>query len=333
MDSSNRHRSFFWPIILIGVGIVWLLVNLNIIAAVNIESLFNLWPVILIVIGLDLLLGHRNAWVGAAVGVLTVAAVVGFLVYGPALGWTTASASDARVETFSTPLDKATSANYVFDLSSQHVSIHSLDNSSNLIEAVIGHTGTIDYAVTGTDRKSVYISQVSNPSSWFSFNLSLQNLTWDLALNPTVPASLTIDGGSGSVSADLSDLKLKSLIASMGSGSSEFVLPQSSQTYTATIESGSGSITVSLPSSTAMTLEMNSGSGSVNINLPSNAQVRVEVLDSGSGSLNIPSDLVHAGGSFDVQGTGTWQTSGYDTAASKILIRIAGRGSGSVNIR
>ncbi len=332
MHNPNRHRSFFWPIILIGVGIVWLLVNLNIIAAVNLNTLLRLWPLILIVIGLDLLFGHNNEWMGALIGVLTVGAVVGFLVYGPTLGWTSTSTGNAKVETFSTPLEKTTSANFVFDLSSEPVDIHALSNKTDLIYAEIGHTGFIDYAVSGTDSKTVHISQRSDGTNWFSFDLSMINLKWDLGITPEIPVNLSMDGGSGSVRTDLTGLKLQSLEATMGSGSSDFTLPETTSSYQARIESGSGSVNITLPARTNLTLELDSGSGSLNIHLPVNAKVRVEVSDSGSGSLNIPNDLKSVSGALVASGTGTWQSDGYDTAASKILIKITNRGSGSVNI-
>lgn len=332
MQKPNRHRSLFWPILLIGVGIVWLLVNFNVIAAVNFNSLLRLWPLILIVIGLDLLFGRHKPWSGALIGILTVGVVVVFLVFGPALGWTTANTGNAKVETFTTPLDKTTHANFVFYLSSQHVDLHALTNSTDLIHAEIGHTGIIDYTVSGTDTKTVQLSQRSDGSGWISFDFSMLNLKWDLGITSEIPVNLTMDGGSGSVNADLTGVKLQSLQASMGSGSSEFTLPASNSPYQAHIKSGSGSVNITLPSRTNLTLETDSGSGSLNINLPANAAVRIEVSDTGSGSLNIPSDLIHAGGSFAAQGTGTWQTSNYDTAAYKILIKVANRGSGSVNI-
>ena len=54
------YRSLFWPIILIGVGLIWLLGNFGIISGANLAVLFRLWPLALIVIGLDLLFGRQS---------------------------------------------------------------------------------------------------------------------------------------------------------------------------------------------------------------------------------------------------------------------------------
>src|SRR6266436_2628082 len=58
---TSRYRSFFWPAILILVGVFALLVNSGLVPAERLDRLVDLWPLILIVIGLELL-----AIVGAA---------------------------------------------------------------------------------------------------------------------------------------------------------------------------------------------------------------------------------------------------------------------------
>ena len=68
MSSRPRYRSFFWPMILIGVGLVWFLANINVIPNFNPLALFNLWPLLLIAIGLDLLFGRKSALVGLLIG-------------------------------------------------------------------------------------------------------------------------------------------------------------------------------------------------------------------------------------------------------------------------
>ena len=76
MPKNNyyRGRSFFWPIFLIGVGVVLLLSNLNIIESVNFFFLLQLWPVLLIALGLQILFGRSYPWVGNLLAVLVVLA-------------------------------------------------------------------------------------------------------------------------------------------------------------------------------------------------------------------------------------------------------------------
>ena len=42
MNQSQRPHSLFFPILLIGVGVIWLLANMGIFSAVNMSMLFRL---------------------------------------------------------------------------------------------------------------------------------------------------------------------------------------------------------------------------------------------------------------------------------------------------
>ena len=55
-------RSIFWPMILIGLGVVWLLANFDIIPPVNWWTLLNLWPLVLVALGLQIMFGRGRPW-------------------------------------------------------------------------------------------------------------------------------------------------------------------------------------------------------------------------------------------------------------------------------
>lgn len=77
--------SFFWPIIIIGAGVVWLLNNLNIIPSENLWILLRLWPALLIVAGLNVVFARRLPLLGALFGLLVMASVVYILLKGNVL--------------------------------------------------------------------------------------------------------------------------------------------------------------------------------------------------------------------------------------------------------
>jgi hypothetical protein len=124
-------------------------------------------------------------------------------------------------------------------------------------------------------------------------------------------------------------MKLQTLSADLGSGSSVFSFPQSDQEITANVNSGSGSVDISLPEKTDITLRLQSASGALNITLPTGSAVQVEVMDSGSGGLSLPDSLSLISGDKD---SGTWQSAGYAKATTKIEIKNLDRGSGSISI-
>lgn len=329
MERPNRYRSLFWPMVLIGVGLIALLSNLGVIPPANINLVLSLWPLILIVIGLDLLFGRQSPAVGGLIGLLAIAGVLVVLIAGPAMGLK-APGGDFKQEHFSEPVGQATSASYNISTASQPVRVYALSGSGQLIDANIGHYGIIDFSASGTTDKVVNLEH--RGTGTLTFDLGNSQARWDIGLSPEVPAALNLNTGSGSTQLDLNGLKLTDLHLDSGSGSINGTLPTADKAYTANIKSGSGSVNLTLPANTDLTLSTDSGSGSVSLRLPAGAAARVEVTDNGSGSVNISHSLQQISGSGDNHDQGTWETSGYASAARKILIRVTGLGSGSLNI-
>lgn len=328
MSSRPRYRSFFWPMILIGVGLVWFLANINVIPNFNPLALFNLWPLLLIAIGLDLLFGRKSALVGLLIGLGTIGAAIAILLTAPNLGVNTEAVTDL----FKEPMAGVTSAVIDINSSSEPVNIHALNDSGNLFEAMIIHTGAVDFRSSGTSEKHITLSKRSISVQFFFWQLNFTNFNqrWDIGLNPGVPIQLNVDSGTGSVQMDLSQLQLSGLYVDGSSGSLVIELPASAKAYAVDYEGGSGSLTLSLPSGSDVTLTLDSGSGSLSLLLPANAAVRLDVRDSGSGSVNVPGTMARKSGSGK---TGTWETADYASAAHKITIIAEDLGSGSLNLR
>ena len=325
MSSQPRYRSLFWPIILIGVGLVWFLSNINVIPNFNPMALINLWPLLLIALGLDLLIGRKSALVGLLIGLATVGAAIAILLAAPNLGITN---QQAITETFTEPLAGATSAVIEINSSSEPVNIHSLSDSTNLFEGMLIHTGVVDFQASGSSQKHITLSE-RGPNFQFFMGIPNFNLRWDIGLNPGVPIQLNVNSGSGSVQMHLAGLQLSGLKADGGSGSLTIDLPVSTGAYAVDYQGGSGSLDLSLPAGTDVTVTLDGGSGSLNLRLPANTAVRLDVRDHGSGSVNMPGGMQRVSGSDK---TGVWETGDYASAAHKITIIAAHLGSGSLNI-
>ena len=85
-EAGARPVEFFWPVVFMGAGALWLLVAMNILPSAQALALLNLWPILLIVGGIDLMVGKRYPAVNLALGLLTVAALFFFAFAGPAFG-------------------------------------------------------------------------------------------------------------------------------------------------------------------------------------------------------------------------------------------------------
>ncbi|MAT42138.1 MAG: hypothetical protein CL609_07335 [Anaerolineaceae bacterium] len=327
---NRRPRSFFWPILLIGIGILWLLSNMGFISGVTFGTIFRFWPLILIVIGLDLIVGRFSGILSAVIAILAVLILAALLVAAPSLGLH--SSANANVETFSAPLAEAEFAEVTLDLSSYATTIKTVQNQNSLFDAEIGYYGEMRFTDSGTTNRRIRLEHYSSPDSWFNINFDQLALRWDIGLNPDVPTDLFVDGGSGSINMDLSKMALTALTYDGGSGSMDMSLPTSADGYTASLDTGSGSVRVRISGSQNLTLELDGGSGSTNITLPANTAVRIEALDDGSGSLRVPTglDQIEFG---DDRDEGVWQSDGFEAAEYQIIIRIKDAGSGSITIR
>jgi hypothetical protein len=75
MEPVKSRNSLFGPVLLIGLGILFLFSNLGVLDLDFWSILFRFWPVLLIAVGLDILLGRRSG-VGALLALLLLALVI-----------------------------------------------------------------------------------------------------------------------------------------------------------------------------------------------------------------------------------------------------------------
>ncbi len=325
METQNRYRSLFWPIILIGVGIIWLLSNLGMVSLTNLVQLWRLWPLLLIVAGVDLLAGRRLPVLSALFGLLVVGLIVLFLAFPIRLPG--AASAQVVTERYHLPIDQATHADVSLDFWSDPVSVRPI-SSTELIDAQITHVGQVNFSGSGQTEKTVQLSHTGMGFPMTFIGETANNRS-DVGLTTQVPMDLTVDLASGSSNLDLTGVQLTDLNVESSSGSARITLPQSKTAYPAQIHTASGSVELTVPSGSNLDLRLSTGSGSVAVRLPADSALKIVVQDSGSGSLHIPTGLTQtASGSGD---TGTWETTDYATAANKITITVTSFGSGSLN--
>ena len=331
----SRGRSLFWPLVLIGVGLVWLLSNLGVLQPASIGVLFRLWPLVLIIIGLDLLFGRQSPAIGTLIGVGGVALIIVLMLIGPSLGWV--SAADVKDASYSEPVGEATSAVVNLDLSVASTDVRAISNSNNLFEADLRYVGDVNFNVSGQAEKTVTLKQPeqSNVSfnfwDWGLFNPD-QNLHWNIGLSPNVPIALQVHSGVSSSILDLSDLQLTGLNVSSGVGSLTLTLPAMDTAYDVQINGGTGSSDIKVGEGAAINFNINGGVGSVTIDVPDGAAVHV-VASTGVGGIDVPSNYKRISGSDDnfVGDKGEWESPNYAESDRQINIEFEG-GVGSFSL-
>ncbi len=327
MDQSSRgYHSLFWPILLVGVGVVLLLGNLGLIPQANYWSLAQLWPLLLIIIGLDIIFGRRSTLGSALIGLLTVGAIIAFLIYAPSLNLP--KTPERNTFKFQEPVGTAESADVTLNLTSLPTEVHALGDSNDLINAVIDSYGKVDFRVSGDKKKSVTLRQTESNFNFFTFDWG-ENMRWDVGLNAKVPTNLYVDAASGSTTLDLENLNLTGLKVDAASGSVTVTLPATKEKYKAAFEGASGSMKVEVPCS-PIEIRLDGASGSMNLDVPDKCPLRVDVRDTGSGSIHLPDDLTQTrSGGDDEEGVWESEDAGSDPT---IQVTIINAGSGSLRI-
>jgi hypothetical protein len=351
--SRPRYRSLFWAIVLIGVGAVWLLFNLDVIKPNQLAMFTYVWPILLVGIGVDLLVGRRSLAVGALVGVVTVGLIIILMVLGPSLGWI--EDSDLQTQTCSTAVGGATSADVSLKTGGYSTKVSALPASSAadrpLLRAQVSYRGVLHFESSGDAAKAI-ILEAPDRSWWWQLLDVQAPAPWEIGLDPQVPLRLKVDSASGSNELDLSGLRLTDLTVDISSGNAHAILPSlAGQDYAASFGMSSGDIDVEAPGGAHvdMRVDMSSGdarvalgkdsdvtlrfegsSGQFRLELAAGQALRVEVEDVSSGDVKLPTGLIQVEQGDDEEGI--WETQGYAQASRKVLLVIERMSSGDAKV-
>ena len=306
----KRSQSYFWPILLITLGVLFLLSNLQILPWSTWSVLWRFWPVLLIAIGIDVLIGQRSpagAVISAVLILALIGGAVGLAVFAdqiPLLSDYTKPDEWQSIQ-LEEPLGEYRSASVIIDWTSLPGRLEALEGSSSLLEADLVYRGDLVFDVDQQGDRAVV--KLDTRSSWVGFSPPASpqpGASWEVGLSPNLPLYLTLDSGSGSCDFDLTGLQIANLV----------------------VDSGSGSVFLQLPGGLSFPAIIDSGSGRVKIDLPEDVGVRL-TLDSGSGAFRPGDRLLLVSG--EQRGDGIWETENYPSAEHKIELKID-QGSGSV---
>lgn len=330
---GNQGRSLFWPLMLIGVGGIWLLSNIGILQPASIGMLFRLWPVILIIIGLDLLLARNNPTLSTLIGLGGVALIIILMLVGPSLGLV--RSAEVKTGNYSEPLGDATSARVTLGVGVATTTVKALEDSSDLFRADIRYVGDVEFNTSGGSEKLISLTQngaTSTSTDFFGWFDTQQDLRWDIGLSQDVPLALEVNSGVSDSTLDLSALKLTDLRVEGGVGRLNLSLPNMDDLYTATLQGGVGDFNVTIAEGAAINFEVKGGVGQVTIDVPDDAAVRIDA-NTGVGDISVPSGYTRVSGSDQTVGeNGVWESANFDSEARHITIRFEG-GVGGLTVR
>jgi hypothetical protein len=290
----RRYRSFFWPLVLIVIGLIALLVDLNLISSDRLYRLADLWPLVLIVIGLELV--TRRALKGAAVDVATVLILLiaagGAIVYvaaGPAIpGGTQTFDSSDQVGSVKT-------ASVSIDVGAATVTVEG-DSSlgSDLFRAHIQYSGRKPSVALDKSTGELSISQQGT----FGF-FGNQRLVVELHVNPNVPWRISVNSGAATDTFRLTGVSVSSIELNSGASREDITLGQPKGIVPITINGGAVTVHVHRPSGTAASVQVSGAA----VNLTADGQ-----QERGIGNRH-------------------WQSAGYDKATDAYKLEVGGGAS------
>jgi len=332
MSTQKPYRSGFWPILLIGIGVFWLLNNLGLLPGWSWGSLWQLWPVFLIAIGLDLLIARRAPVLGALVALVAIGLIAILVLAGTTLGIN--RNPDVITEQFSEALGQANSARIDLDFSLGPAFIDALVNSKDLFQAEIRHFGEAEFSSSGTSRKTILLDTTERRLQIGGLDIFAEpDLRWEIGITPEIPIDLVIKGGVGEADLDLSKLDLTGLDLSVGVGKVMIYLPATSEGYDAKITGSVGETYIEISEGADIRLDVEGGVGEVTIKVPDDAAVRLDA-SVGVGRIRVPIGFRQiSGGDNDLVGeAGVWESAGFDSADRRIIITFNG-GVGGLILR
>ena len=289
-----RYRSFFWPAVLILVGVFALLVNSGLVAPERLDRLVDLWPLILVVIGLELLVRRslQGATAELAAVLIVALAIVGATAYvalGPAIP------TGTHMLDVSGKLGSLKQASVRVEAKAAQITMGGADIGGDLYRAHIVYSGNTPDVAFAESNGDLRILQ-SNSSGFFFQD---RRFTLDLKLNASVMWKVVVDSGASSDSFNFSRVAVSDIQLNTGASREDI-----------TLGSPSGSVPITV----------NGGALTVNVHRPRGVAASVAVS---GGAVNLTFD----GRQSHAVGTVTAQTSDYNSASDRYQIQVNGGAS------
>jgi hypothetical protein len=264
-----KRSSLFWGAVLLLVGILLLLDNLDFLP-IRVWDL--LWPALLVLVGVWILIGSLS------------------------------SRRYLEDEHVVIPLDGAASANVRINHGAGRIRLGAGGNPNDLAEGDFG--GGLDLR---THRQGEALDvEMSVPSRNFSmgpWGWNRQGLNWSFVLNRDTPMRIEVKTGANEADLDLTDLLVSDLRLYTGASSTRLALPASAGHTQVHVEAGAASVHIRVPENVAARIRSQGGLSSTSVNTArfprrdgggyqsadyDTAQNRVDVdIQSGVGSVDI----------------------------------------------
>jgi len=226
-----RSGAMFWAFVLIVLGVVFLLQNLNILRV----SWGVIWPILLIAFGAFMLLG--GLFRGSA---------------------------HTETRSLAVPLDGAREARVEIHQGAGKLTIGASSDPMTLISN--SYDGELGQSVRRDgDRLDVRLRQEHDWTFWmWPWNWSGTGWHWTANLNRDIPMTLEVKPGASQSEIDLRDLKVTSFKLDTGASTVDLTMPATGQ-VTGRIKAGAATVRVRIPDGVALRVRASLGAATLTV--------------------------------------------------------------------
>jgi Domain of unknown function (DUF5668) len=288
MGRTYRYRSFFWPALLVLIGVVALLVNTGQIAVERLGQLIDLWPLVLIVIGIELILRRT---VSGVAGDIAAALVILLAIVGAASYITLApNPAASRTLDVSGPLAEASGTMRLsINVGGAKITIADTAPSDELYHAHIDYNGNKPQVAVASDSNTLEIDQRGQNEPFFQ----ARTFVLDLALSTHIRWLVEVNSGAATISLNIAQAQIGSLRFNTGASTDDIALGAPSAVVPLELNAGAVTVRLHRPNGTPVSVEV-SGAG-LNVNVDGRAYHAI-------GHVTAPRDLGTAGYRLRVNG-------------------------------
>lgn len=254
LDGFWRGEGYAGATVVTGLGVIFLLGNLNYLTFSGWDLILRLWPVILVAVGLDIIIGRRRPW-SAAIGVL-----VGLIVTA-GIFWLIVNSSFStgyKADTVSFNLGQAQTVNGTISMPVGRLSLKGGVEGNQLLSGSLklnsSDNFSRDLSVSGST--ATFNLEGRGYTGFVPFSNSAGQEEWTLQLSPTPSYALQVKLAVGESSLDLSGLKVTDLSVQTAVGKTSLTLPASGP-LTGRIEAAIGETVIYLPKGAPVQIHFN----------------------------------------------------------------------------
>ena len=289
LDALYRGDGWVWPLVLLGLGTILLLGNLNYLPTSALPLLAKIWPILLVAIGLDIAFSGKNTgwytFLRVGLGLL----LVGLILW---LAVATSTAADLVREDFEQPRDGAESSQIDFSIVAGRLILEPgtdpeqlIIGSADLLEGVSFDT---DYTAPQNGQSNLRV-EVANKG----LIVDASSMLFDFAVNPEIPLTINADVTVGEMDFNLAETAVTVVNTEMAVGRQVMRLPCDRDT-TANLEVAVGGIDLYIPRGCDVTINLDNGLA--HASLPPGYQRSGDVVTnpaagSGPGSIEVTLEL------------------------------------------